>query len=144
MGTSTTNDLKNHLREHLQFIRFSSYSFDKGFEGEAKRLAVSARVLLHNTPQSHSLMGQLGLLDIPFYSTASPWDSSKLGSHLGLLNVRISPSGSSYHAPFDDRPAHILILSCNLTSTNDILPPGANYSSGGHNEKTCTFACGST
>ena len=53
-------------------------------------------------------MGQLGLLTIPFYSTAYRWDASNLVAHHGLLQLRISPSGSSYHAPFDDRPPHIL------------------------------------
>jgi hypothetical protein len=95
-----TNELQKHLKEHLQFIKASAHSFDAGFEGEAKRLAVSARVLLHDTAQSHSLMGQLGLLGIPFYST--------VGSSHQLLQMRLSTSGSSYHVPLDDRPPHML------------------------------------
>lgn len=103
-----TNDLGPYVNEHLEFIRASAHSFDVGFEGEAKRLAVSARVLLHDSPQSHSLMRQLGLLDIPFYSTAYRWDAKNLLPHHGLLQLRISSSGSSYHAPLDDRPPHLL------------------------------------
>lgn len=103
-----TNDLGTYLNEHLKFIRASAHSFDAGFEGEAKRLAVSARVLLHDSPQSHSLMGQLGLLNILFYSMAYRWDAKNLLPHHGLLQLRINTSGPSYHAPFDDRPPHLL------------------------------------
>lgn len=110
MNTSMTDELKNHIKEHVYFIRSSSNSFDTGFEGEAKRLAVSARVLLHDTAQSHSIMGQLGLLTIPFYSTAYRWEANNLMPHHGLLQLKFSsgPSGSSYHAPFDNRPPHLL------------------------------------
>ncbi len=108
MSTSMNSDLQGYLKEHIDFIQASARSFDTGFEGEAKRMAVSARVLLHDTSQSHSLMGQLGLLDVPFYSTAGRWDPNNLLTHHGLLQIRVGGSGSSYHAPLDDRPPHML------------------------------------
>ncbi len=52
-------DLENLLQEHLAFLQASAAAFDTGFEAEAKRMAVTLRVLLHDTAQSHSLMGQM-------------------------------------------------------------------------------------
>jgi hypothetical protein len=55
------SDLLNHLREQLQFLDASALSYDAGFEGEAKRLAVVIRVLLHDTAKSRSLLQSLGI-----------------------------------------------------------------------------------
>lgn len=52
-----------HLVEQLQFLDASCAAFDAGAEIEAKRLAVSLRVLLHDTASSHSVLGQLGEKD---------------------------------------------------------------------------------
>jgi hypothetical protein len=46
--------------EALSFLRNSNSAFDNGFEAEAKRLAVTLHVLLHDTANSHSLLQQLG------------------------------------------------------------------------------------
>jgi hypothetical protein len=54
-------ELIQHLREQLQFLESSAKAYDSGFEGEAKRLAVVLRVLLHDTAQSHSLLASLGV-----------------------------------------------------------------------------------
>jgi hypothetical protein len=56
-------DLIAALREQLAFLEASGESFDAGNEGEAKRLAVVLRVLLHDTANSHSLLGTLGIKD---------------------------------------------------------------------------------
>lgn len=78
-------------------------SFDNGFDGEAERLAVSARVLLHDTRHSHSLLGQMGLLSIPFCSTAVQWDAKGQIGHHGLLQITWSTEGFSFHAPLGER-----------------------------------------
>ena len=51
-------DLAELLREQIGFIERSAAAFDEGHEEEAKRIAVVLRVLLHDTPQSTSLLGQ--------------------------------------------------------------------------------------
>jgi hypothetical protein len=48
-----------NLAESIDFLNLSASSFDNGYEAEAKRLAVTLRVLLHDTAQSHSLLGLL-------------------------------------------------------------------------------------
>ena len=59
----TPDELGEHLKEHLGFIEDSARLYDEGKEHEAKRLATSIRVLIHDTSQSHSLLQQLGVKD---------------------------------------------------------------------------------
>jgi hypothetical protein len=66
----TLAELECHLAEQLQFLQVSAAAFDAGFEGEAKRLAVVLRILLHDTKSSKSLLGQLGRKGGPFFDTA--------------------------------------------------------------------------
>ena len=57
------DELLQHLREQLRFLEASARSYDAGFEGESKRLAVVVRVLVHDTSKSKSLLGTLGIKD---------------------------------------------------------------------------------
>ncbi|HEX8275514.1 MAG TPA: SEC-C domain-containing protein [Longimicrobiaceae bacterium] len=50
------------MEEQLQFLEASANSFDMGVTGEAKRLAMAIRILVHDTRNSRSLLGQLGML----------------------------------------------------------------------------------
>jgi len=102
-------ELEKILQEQIEFLNSSIKSLDMGFEGEAKRLAVCTRVLVHDTPKSESLLKQLGMKTIPFYSTAYPWDPKNLLAHLGLLQIRWNNKGeASYIEPLDDRPPPFL------------------------------------
>jgi len=59
-----TRPLEEHaelLNEQLGWLRKSAASFDEGDTSEAKRIAVSLRVLLHDTSASASLLHQMGL-----------------------------------------------------------------------------------
>ena len=53
----STEELEELLHEQLAFLESSAAAFDAGMDGEAKRLAVALRVLLHDTKNSHSLLG---------------------------------------------------------------------------------------
>jgi hypothetical protein len=57
----TKADLKADLSTQYHFLRKSATDFDQGAHREALRLAVSMRVLIHETSQSHSLLNQCGL-----------------------------------------------------------------------------------
>jgi len=72
--SQTESELRQHLDDQLGFLEQSSASFDRGYEGEAKRLAVSIRVLLHDKGQSKSLLGQLGLKDIFYWDTSTGFE----------------------------------------------------------------------
>lgn len=65
-------DRMAQLGEQLHFLRASCDAFDKGFEIEAKRVAVCLRTLLHDTRKSRSLLFQLDWLHgFSFHSTAA-------------------------------------------------------------------------
>jgi hypothetical protein len=57
--TLSRAELARHLSEHVYFLQSSAAAFDAGSIVEGKRLAVSLRVLLHDTTNSHALLGQL-------------------------------------------------------------------------------------
>jgi putative PIN family toxin of toxin-antitoxin system len=104
----TREDLEQHLQEQVEFLHSSARAFDEGFEGEAKRMAVVVRVLVHDTAHSKSLLSQLGLLGLAFYDTAKDWDPRNLLSHHGLVGLQLGITDASYRAPLDDRPPHLL------------------------------------
>jgi SEC-C motif len=98
----TPDDLTAHLAEQLRFLRESAESFDRGFEGEAKRLAVTLRTLLHDTASSRSLLGQLGERDRLYYDTAMHELPDNLFGHGALVEIVVSLQGSKYVALLDD------------------------------------------
>lgn len=60
-----------HLYDQMAFLRRSASEYDRGEFNEAKRLATTLRVLLHDSPTSHSLLKQLGLKNkLRFLDTA--------------------------------------------------------------------------
>lgn len=97
-------DLEQLLEEAVAFLQASAAAFDAGFEAEAKRLAVTLRVLLHDTAQSHSLMKQLKLKDrTQWVDTAIPINPRNLLPSWGLVIVRVvSGQGAQYIAPLND------------------------------------------
>ena len=66
-------DFREHLDEQLDFLRSSMASYDEGKEHEAKRLALSIRVLVHSTRNSTSLLTHLGARDtLPWIDRGPP------------------------------------------------------------------------
>ena len=98
------DDLYGHLNEQIRFLQNSCRSYDEGFHGEAKRLATVIRVLVHDTPRSKSLLGQLKCKNTIFYDTAYDYNPNNLLAHMGLVGFRIGPNGPEYWAPLDDGP----------------------------------------
>jgi hypothetical protein len=93
-------ELIQRLRKQLQFLEASAKSYDSGFEGEANRLAVVLRRLLHDAPQSHSLLGQLGLkLTLAFHDAVG--HVSDKAVDFAALCMRLSPTGLRYYPLLD-------------------------------------------
>ena len=67
----TKDDLRNHLIEQIALLKASSNSFNNGFEGEAKRLAIVVRTLVHDTDNSTSLLKPLNKKDILFNGSSN-------------------------------------------------------------------------
>ncbi len=93
----SVDDLRERLKEHLHFLKSSGKAFDSGYQGEARRLAASARVLLKESRTCVSLLNQLGLKDGKFfYSANHPYDPKNLITHTGLLSIEFSATGHRY------------------------------------------------
>lgn len=97
-------ELEAHLEDHIGFLKSSAEAYDSGQDGESKRLAVSLRVLFHDTAASHSLLGQLSRSNIELISTAMPHDQGNLSTHGGLVMIAASGSESRYVAMLDEAP----------------------------------------
>jgi len=99
----TKDELLAHLKDQIAFMIQSVISYDNGFEGEGKRLAVIIRVLVHDTLKSTSLLTLLGEKDAMFYDSAAVYDPRNLLTSNCLTMVRLSTKeGAEYVAPLDN------------------------------------------
>ena len=98
----TGEELLDHLKEQIEFMKASAASYDSGFEGEAKRLAIAIRILVHDTSQSISLLAQLDKRHVLFYDSASVYDPRNMLPSNCLTMMKISKAGSEYVAPLDN------------------------------------------
>ena len=97
MAQQSEDMLKQHLDEHVGFLKRSAELYDQGIVAEAKRLAVSIRVLLHDTGNSVSLLGQLGMKGgQKFVDTATDRSMSDAPSYSGLVMPLINPGSAEY------------------------------------------------
>jgi len=104
--SQSTEELDAHLGEHLQFLRASADAYDAGFDGEAKRIAVSIRVLVHDTGRSKSLLGQLERKNQTFVDSAFPLVPDNKSSHSGLVVTSMVPGAGAKYVAFLDEPPH--------------------------------------
>jgi len=104
--TRTREDLKDQLRDQIALMQLACKSFDGGHEVAAKHIALTLRVLLHQTPKSHSLLGQLKLRDGRFIDTAGPLSKTNLLSDSNLTAAQVTPDGSRWvpHVLVDGGP----------------------------------------
>lgn len=97
----TRDELLELFGEQIEFLERSNASFDDGHLSEAKRLAVTLRVLFHNTKMSHALIHQLGLdqtltwadtCGVPDPKNVMPqWGLVIMGMHLETNEVFFEP-----------------------------------------------------
>lgn len=103
--SQSSDELKAHLADCIGFLNASCTSFDAGFLGEAKRLATTIRVLVHDTKASTSLLTLLGTKStIMFTTTANIDRPGNMAGHLGLVGFQLGSDGASYWAPLDKGP----------------------------------------
>jgi len=104
--SQSRDELLAHLSDQINFMIASAISFDNGFEGEAKRLAVAIRILVHDTSRSAALLTQLRKTNILFYDSASFFDPRNLLPSNCLTMIRASKKEGEglvgdYVAPLD-------------------------------------------
>jgi len=101
--TQDNKELLGHLKDQIAFMQESAIAYDSGFDGEAKRLAVVIRVLVHDTSQSTSLLSLLGRKrKMLFYDSASKYDPRNLATSNCLTVMKLSANEAEYIAPLDD------------------------------------------
>jgi hypothetical protein len=143
----TTDKLEGHLEEQIDFLKLSAEAFDRGFTGEAKRLAVTLRVLLQDTNNSKSLLGQLGKKNLQFFDTTYEPRASNMMPYHGLVGMVLKTGArAAYRAPLDDRPheprqipfdpwwtnAAIVDVQGRKISRKDLILTAANQDGGAH------------
>jgi hypothetical protein len=100
-------ELEAHLENQLAYLKRSADAFDEGDEFEAIRLAVSIRVLLHDSPTSKSLLGQLDRKNTSFCDTALLiQDIDNTPGFCGLAMIEIVDP-PRYVAMLDDMPSRL-------------------------------------
>lgn len=96
----THEDLENQLAEQIELLKELVKLYDSGKTVVAKSIASSIRVLVHQSPTSHALLEQMGILGQDFYDTAQLradhnggiWS----GSYSALLGIAIGSNHSGY------------------------------------------------
>lgn len=105
--SSTVQDFRAHLIEQLAFLDASAAAYDAGAESEAKRLAITVRMLVHDgRAPSRSLLGHLGVRD------RLPWTDSvagvvreaalTIGSGLCITRMDMASGKSRFMAPLGE------------------------------------------
>jgi hypothetical protein len=91
------------LDENLEFLNLSATSYDEGYEAEAKRLAVTIRVLLHDTDLSHSLLNQLRVKEkLLFTDTALHEAPGRIQMGPGLAMLKFTSGEGGEYVPMLD------------------------------------------
>lgn len=94
-------ELMEQLVAQANFLQASATAYDSGFKDEAKRMAVSLRILFFSKNKNKSLIDQIDGNDMLYYlSTATPYSENNLLTHAGLLHIFLSSdSGGTLYAP---------------------------------------------
>lgn len=116
----TEEELRSAVRKQMRFLVTSGNLVAQGDYDEAVRIAVSLRVLLHDSRHSRSVLGQLGWKDkLHYVNSLRPLEiapglvvalgtdeGETVGEAFGLVVLRTDQNGNlAYVAPLDE-PAH--------------------------------------
>lgn len=112
--SQSQEELNQHLKDQLTFLKNSCHVFDLGFENEAKRIAIILRILLSDSKNSKSLLTILGLKQqLPFYTWMSDerrieerknkMKGKTLHFRLGIM-IGFSPNGAKFLPRFATVP----------------------------------------
>src|SRR5438034_6791882 len=133
------------FEEHLEFLKRSCRDFDTGHPGEGRRMAVSLRVLFHDTKRSTSLLTHLGIKgSVKLLSTFEIGHkrNDRPGVLPAFMPVWVESTGNR-NPPLGDSPRQDLIpvndwwneviMNVNHTfSRKDVILSAANRDGGAH------------
>lgn len=102
-------DFRAHLGEQLGFLTTSAQHYDAGVEAEAKRLAATIRILVHDSGRGTSLLNHLGVKRSLGFIDRGPPEPPPSGHvlHFGVCIVRmhLRPGGDVQYIPVLDAGA---------------------------------------
>lgn len=100
----TRKQLEEYLDEQVSFLESSAMAYDQGEEAEAKRLASTIRLLVHDTNHSTSLLKQLDMKEIGFYNTAGEVLIGNALTHNGIVSMYLKAGEHArFVAPLDNK-----------------------------------------
>lgn len=153
MGNIELNkqELEKHLTEQLYLLNKSATDFDNGDFLEFKRMALSLRILLHDTSNSKSLFSSLGLKNRKFLDYSFKYDP---GVHpilhslvsVGMISGRYLPvldgGNNPYELDFEEYWNKIVFKDNknNQFSRKDLVLAVADKDGGAHVDKTVNEA----
>jgi len=125
------DELREALNEQLEMLKKSCKEFDHGDVFEAKRIAVSLRILWHNSQQSKGLVSQLNLASEVFDTAFDvPPTFTVIGKPIPPSNQRrlFAVGGSRAYAPlFDHGPVKIYKTSFGQWWEGSVLSDGEGH-----------------
>ena len=89
-------ELRRELQDQVDLLVQACGRYDGGFTVIAKHMAVSMRVLLHQTGHSRALLEQLSLRGFRFLDTARNLSPTNLLSEINLCVLQIGPPEPQY------------------------------------------------
>lgn len=142
----SNQELQEQWDSHMLFLEKSCDSFDEGLFIEAKRLAVSLRVLFHQTLKSFALCNQLNYENqFLLWSSAYLYTPSNLSSSWTLLRLDSNAKGITYIPILQTNSGRTFFLNVedwwneiifddkkNFFSRKDIVLSVANQDGGAH------------
>lgn len=78
MSEEAAAELFDHLKDQMSFLEVSNRLYKEGKVAEAKRLATTIRVLVHDTASSRSLLSQMGLKETLRWVSSGSVDPTNL------------------------------------------------------------------
>ncbi|MGB9928012.1 MAG: hypothetical protein ACPK85_06350 [Methanosarcina sp.] len=146
MTEQSINYLKSHLQQQIYFLKSSAKAYDEGYIIEAKRIATSIRILVHDTKKSKSLLMLLKKKDIKFYDTALKPRPGNLLPTTGLVFFQIQSGKTTYFPRLDNTHMHsckvdfdqwwegIIVIDKNRTQFNrsELILKMCNQDGGAH------------
>lgn len=89
-------ELERELKEQIALLENACASFDSGLEPIGKHIALSLRVLLHQSGRAQSLLEQLGLRNGYYYDTAGKLNPRNMLTECNLVMHQITSDGARY------------------------------------------------
>ena len=138
---------EEQLNTHLRFLRRSCEDYDAGFKDEALRIAVSLRVIFHDTKHSESLLTHLGKKDaIQLISTIGTRKTHEyfkenhmisiplMMTHEGVKPI-LGNSSKTIDVSVADWWNEVIMSQDTVLSRKDIVLSAANQDGGAHVDK---------